>query len=108
MGKVPESTKAEPKPAARAEVRKEAPKKKLDCFVMPEKPAKPGLVLVSTSKVQDGCFVMGWQEQNATWLVSDGAQWYGFANNILKANLTFSGIFAFVLLVVLWLNRRVR
>lgn len=109
MGKIPE-TKLQVKeaPKVKAAVVQEPPKKKLNCFVMPDKPSKPGMVLISTTKAQDGCYVLGWQEQSATWLVSEGTQWYAFSSKLLKVNLTFCAAFAFALLIVLWLNRRVR
>ncbi len=84
---------------------KVAPPKKLNCFVMPDKPDKPGLVMISTVRVQDGCYVLGWQAQQTTLLVSDAPEFYGFAKNVLKADLTFSGVFAFCLLVVLVISR---
>jgi len=75
---------------------------------MPDKPVKPGMVLVSTTKAQDGCYVLGWQEQSTQWLVSEGQQWYSFSSKLLKANLGFSAVFMVALLVVLWLSRRAR
>lgn len=89
------------------EARHSSPKK-LNCFVMPDKPEKPGLILTSTNRIQDGCYVLGWQPQSTTWLVSEGQQWYVFANKVLKANLAFTSIFALSVLFLLFINRRVR
>lgn len=100
-----ESNKKEappPPPAKKAE--KRVPPKKINCFVMVDKPAKPGLVLVSTGKVQDGCFVLGWQVQSSTWLVSEGTQWYAYAGKILKAQMAFTCIFGLGLLIVLYFS----
>ncbi len=105
MGKPPEkTTEAPPKINSKKTVSIQ-PMKKLNCFVMPDKPEKPGLMLVSTNKIQDGCYVLGWQPQAATWLVSEGTQFYQFAGHLLKADLAFTSVFAFCLLVVLVVNR---
>ncbi len=79
--------------------------KKLNCFVMPDKPDKPGLVLISTVKIQDGCYVLGWQTQATTMLVSEAPQFYQFAQDIMEADIAFAGVFAFCLLVVLVITR---
>jgi len=96
------------KPSKVEKQEKAAAPRKLTCYVMPDKPAKPGLVLVSTSRVEGECYVLGWQPQSANWLVSEGSQWYAYSSSLLKVNLAFTSIFAFCLLVVLVLNRRVR
>ncbi len=93
------------KTAKAAKPAKTEPPKKLPCYVMPDHPAKSGLMVVSTDRVQDGCHVLGWQPQSATWLVSEGEQFYQFAGKVLKANLAFTAVFAFALLVVLVINR---
>jgi len=103
MGTPPK--KVEQASAPKQETHKSVPQKKLNCFVAPDKPDRPGLLLVSTDRIQDNCYVLGWQPQSATWLVSEGVQFYQFAGKMLKANLAFTGVFAFCLLVVLVLNR---
>lgn len=108
MGTPPAKIVQEPsKPAKAARPVKEV-HKRLTCYVMPDKPEKPGLVLVSTSKVQGECYVLGWQTQSANWLVSEGQQWYAYSSNLLKVNLAFTAVFAICLLIVLAFNRRVR
>lgn len=94
--------KPAPAPAAKVAVK---PKKVLNCFVMPDKPDHPGLVLVSTDKAQDGCFVLGWQPQSTNWVASEGPQWYALAGHMLKANLAFSAAFAFCLLIAVVFTR---
>ena len=93
------------KPAKAEKPAKANPPRKLTCYVMPDRPEKPGLVLVSTTKVEGGCSVLGWQPQSTTWLVSEGTVWYGYASNVLKVNLAFTAVFALCLLVVLVINR---
>lgn len=110
MGTPPKSIPAPPK-TTKAETPKEIkhqPPKKLNCFVMPDKPEKPGLLLISTNRIQDGCYVLGWQPQQTTWLVSEGQEWYVYANKVLKANIAFTSIFALSVLFLLFINRRVR
>lgn len=103
MGKVPEkdvpvavvkTTTAKPLPLAPP-----APKK-INCFAM-DKPPAPGLIPVSTNQVKDGCFVLTWQPQQVTMLVTEAPQWYSYAGKILKANLIFTAVFACALLIVL-------
>jgi hypothetical protein len=101
---VPEAQKAVP--VAATKIKKTAAKK-INCFVM-DKPEKPGLMLVSTDRTQDACFVLGWQPQSVTMLISDAPQWYALAGKILKVDMAFSAVFAFCLLLVLGLNRVVR
>ena len=78
--------------------------KKINCFAMDQAP-RPGLVPVSTGQIKDGCFVLAWQPQQVSMMVSDAPQWYSFAGKILKANLIFSAIFACALVLVVVLNR---
>ncbi len=110
MGTPPKSIPEQPKTekAAPSKEVKHLPPKKLNCFVMPDKPEKPGLLLISTNRIQDGCYVLGWQAQQTTWLVSEGQQWYLFANKVLKVNLAFTSIFALSVLFLMFINRRVR
>lgn len=106
-GKVPPKTEVHITTApakAAAGAKKAVIPKKINCFVI-EKPEKAGLVAVSTGKIEGDCFVIGWQEQKATWLVSDGAQWYNLAGNMMKANLAFTAVFAFCLLVAVIFTR---
>lgn len=86
-------------PAKKSEV-----KKVPNCFVM-NTPPKPGMVPVSTDQVKDGCFVMTWQTQQVTMLVSDAPQWYSFASKILKVDVASHFIFVGVLLLILVLIR---
>jgi len=107
-GRIPEKTQEHTAPpVAKPKVEKPAPPppKKINCFVMVDKPEKPGLILVSTGKVQDGCFILGWQQQSSTWLVSEGTMWYPFASKLLKVNLAFTSVFALALLLVLYIRR---
>ena len=80
-------------------------KKKLNCFVMPNKPDHPGLVIVSTDKTQDGCYVLDWHTQSTNWVASDGPQWYALAGHVSKVTFVGEVIFGFLLLVVLVINR---
>lgn len=96
------------KPSKAEKPVKTAKARKLSCYVMPDKPAKPGLVLVSTSKIEGECYVLGWQAQSSNWLVAEGSQWYAYSSNLLKVNLCFTAVFAICLLIVLAFNRRVR
>lgn len=107
MGTPPKKMQQEAaiKKAEPAKEIKHPPQKKLNCFVMTDKPEKPGLILVSTTKTQDGCYVLGWQPQQATWIVSESQQWYQYADKVFKANLAFTSIFALSILVLLFLNR---
>lgn len=84
---------------------KQQPPKKLNCIVMPDKPEKPGLTLISTNRIQDGCYVLGWQPQATVWLVSEGQEWYSFSSKLLKANLAFTSVFALSVLILLFINR---
>lgn len=70
-----------------------------------DKPPKPGLVPVSTDQVKDGCFVLSWQPQQVSMLVSDAQQWYIYSAKMLKTQMTFSAVFALALLVVLVMIR---
>ncbi len=102
----PATDTAKPVPAKPVEVKK-APPKKINCFVM-DKPDRPGLLMVSTDKVQDGCYVIGFQPQSTTWLVSDEGHWAIYAGKMLKANMAFCAVWAFVLtiaLIALVMNR---
>lgn len=109
MGTPPVKIVQEPAKQTKSEKHvKVAAPRKLSCYVMPEKPSKPGLVLVSTSKVEGDCYVLGWQAQSANWLVSEGSQWYAYSSTLLKVNLGFTAVFAICLLIVLAFNRRVR
>lgn len=108
MGTPPKKIEEVPvkKPEPAKEIKHtQAPAKKLNCFVMTDKPAKPGLVLVSTTKTQDGCYVLGWQGQQSTWIVSESQQWYVYADKMLKANIAFTSVFALSILILLFLNR---
>lgn len=78
--------------------------KQVNCFAM-DRPPKPGMIPVSTGQVLDGCYILSWQPQNVTMLVSDAPEWYAYAGKILKANLIFTAVYALALLVVLVLNR---
>lgn len=78
--------------------------KKINCFAM-DRPPKPGMIPVSTEQIKDGCFVLGWQPQQVTMLVTEAPQWYSYASKILKANLVFTAVYALALLVVLVVNR---
>lgn len=102
MGTPPNKIKATtpvPAPSASPQI------KKINCFVIPVKPDKPGLVVVSTGKTLDGCFVLGWQAQSTNWVASDGPQWYSLAGHMLKADLAFSAVFAVCLLVAVVVTR---
>ncbi len=70
-----------------------------------ERPPKPGMIPVSTTQVKGGCFVLAWQPQQVTLLVTEAPQWYSYAGQILKANLAFTAVFGFALLVVLVITR---
>ena len=83
---------------------KPSPKKTINCFAM-NQPPRPGLVPVSTDRLKDGCFVLDWQPQQVSMLISDAPQWYAYAGKILKVNMAFTAVFAFLLLVVLAVNR---
>lgn len=87
-----------------AEPAKPAPKKISNCFAM-NQPPHPGMVPVSTDRFKDGCFVLDWQPQQMSLMVSDAPQWYAYAAKILKANMAFTAVFAFALLLVLAVNR---
>jgi len=77
------------------------------CFSI-EKPAKSGLIPVSTNLIKDGCFVISWQTQKTTMLVTEAPQWYNYATQVLKANFFFTAIFVVGLLVVLVISRHGR
>lgn len=79
-------------------------KKVPNCFVM-NTPPKPGMVPVSTDQVKDGCFVMVWQNQQVTMLVSDAHEWYSLAGKMMKAGFVFCSIFALAFLLVLVIRR---
>ncbi len=64
-----------------------------------------GMIPVSTNQVKDGCFVLSWQPQKVTMLLSDAPLWYAYAGKILKANFVFTAVFALALLAVLVVNR---
>jgi hypothetical protein len=81
--------------------------KKLTCYVMPDKPDKPGLMIVSTTRTFGDCYVLEWRQQSTTLITSEAPQWYAYTSKILKANLAFTAVFAVGLLIVLFLNRRV-
>lgn len=81
--------------------------RKINCFAM-DKPPMPGMIPVSTDQLKDGCFVLRWQPQQVTMMVSDASEWYAYAGKILKANLVFTAVFAFALLVVLVMSREWR
>ena len=83
---------------------KPAESKKVNCFAM-DRPLKPGMIPVSTGQVLDGCYILAWEPQNVTMLVTEAPEWYAYAAKILKANLIFSAVFALALLIVLVLNR---
>lgn len=106
MGTPP--TKIVQEPVKAVKTARAIPARKLSCYVMPDKPAKPGMVLVSTTKIEGGCYVLGWQAQSSNWLVSEGSQWYTYSSSLLKVNLCFTAVFAVCLLIVLSLNRRAR
>jgi len=74
------------------------------CFSI-EKPPKSGMIPVSTNLIKDGCFVVSWQIQRTTMLVTEAPQWYAYATQVLKANLFFTAIFVIGLLVVLVISR---
>jgi hypothetical protein len=76
------------------------PKKSVNCFAM-DRPPHPGMIPVSTEQIRDGCFVISWQGQPTTMLITEAPQWYAYAGKILKANLAFTAVFALALLVVL-------
>lgn len=59
------------------------------------------MIPVSTDQVKDGCFVLSWQPQQVTMLISDAPQWYFLTGRMLKAELAFCAVFAIALLVVL-------
>ena len=101
-----EELKSEPAIAVKAS-RPLPPKKSPNCFAM-NNPPRPGMVPVSTDQIKDGCFVLGWQPQQVTMLVTEAPQWYSYASKILKANLVFTAVFAFALLVVLVISRDAR
>lgn len=92
---------------AAAPATKPPPKKIVNCFAM-NQPPHPGWVPVSTDKVKDGCFVLDWQPQQVSMLLTDAQEWYTYAGKILKVNLIFTTVFAFALLIVLVLTRDAR
>jgi hypothetical protein len=74
------------------------------CFSI-EKPPKSGMIPVSTNLIKDNCFVISWQVQRTTMLVTEAPQWYAYATQVLKANFFFTAIFVVGLLVVLVISR---
>jgi hypothetical protein len=107
MGKVPETKTEAAKPVAAAPVTKgkHIVKKPFspNCFYVPDRPPwKPGLLLISTDKVADGCFVLDWQEQSTTWLVSENKEWAHLAERNFIVNMSFTFVFAVFLLIIVW------
>lgn len=105
-----EEARTEQKAPPKLEIKRaeQKPKAKpVNCFAM-DHPPKPGMIPVSTDQLKDGCFVLGWQNQQVTMLVTEGPQWYSYASKILKAQMAFTCVFAFALLLVLMVIRERR
>lgn len=82
-------------------------KKASNCLAF-ETPPKPGMVPVATDKVsRDGCYMLVWQPQQVTMLVSDAPQWYSLAGKFLKTDVSSNLVTAalIVLVIVLVVKR---